>query len=631
MPWSANLSNNPSSQIASFAHSKLRVAGGILLLAVATVTVYSPALQGDFIMDDDLLLTQNKVIHAPDGLFKVWTTQSIDFWPLTNTSLWLEWRLWDAHSTGYHITNLMLHIANSLLLWLLLRRLRIPGAFLAALLFALHPVNVASVAWIAQRKNVLALLFFLLSILGWLKWDEQRAAHRSSEIKEAASDSEGSFGPGWWYAASLLAFVLAMLSKGSVAILPVMMLLLTWWRRGVITHSDFLLTVPFWLVTAVLVPVNIWFQTHGAEEAILNVSLAQRFVHAGASVWFYLWKALWPLNLLFLYPSWKIDVYEFWWWLPLLAAIGTTFVLFWQRHIAWVRSLFVAWLFFCVALLPVLGFTDLGLLKYTPVADHYEYLAIISVVALVAATMSWLSQLWKQPLRVALAAVLIVALGYLTWQQCALYAGPITLYTATLASNPECWILRYNLGTIDQQAGRADQAIENFAQTLQLNPNYAEAHNNLGAMLALKGDVSAAIAHYERAIQLKPKYALAHDNLGKALVGLGKPQEAIDHFQQALQVVQDDAEIHYDLGVAFSNLGQPQDALAQYQAALRLKPDYAEACANEAVALSQVQRSSEALEAAQQALKLAQSSGNADLARSIESWLNSYRASLPNR
>ena len=194
---------------------------------------------GSFILDDDLLLTGNAMIRAPDGLARIWfSTEPTDYWPVTNTSLWLEWRLWSASPNGYHVTNLLLHIVDCWLIWWVLAKLSIPGP-LAALLFAVHPINVESVAWIAQRKNVLALLFFLLAI-GWYlnaesdQKPEDLANHRGLNLR--------------WYGLSLTAFVLAMLSKGSVAILPLVLLLIAWWRRNKIARRDLLLTAPFFFV-----------------------------------------------------------------------------------------------------------------------------------------------------------------------------------------------------------------------------------------------------------------------------------------------------------------------------------------------------------------------------------------------
>ncbi len=216
----------------------LWVFGGAALIAVVVVIAYWPAHHGGFVLDDELLLVHNPMIKAHDGLYRYWLTkEALDYWPITNTTFWLEWRLWGMNTTGYHATNLILHIIDSLLIWLILKRLAIPWPWLAAMLFAVHPINVESVAWISQRKNVLALLFFLLSILWWLNAEDERKALDESRKHKAKKTSRRSHFL-LWYSVSLLAFVLAMLSKGSVAILPAVLLLIIWWQRGTVTWHD---------------------------------------------------------------------------------------------------------------------------------------------------------------------------------------------------------------------------------------------------------------------------------------------------------------------------------------------------------------------------------------------------------
>ena len=298
---------------------------GVLALVVVTSVAYYPAMHGPFIMDDDGLLTESSIIKAHDGLARFWfTDEADDYWPMTNSSLWLEWRLWGGNPTGYHITNLALHVASALVLWAILQQLAIPGAFLAALLFAVHPVNVESIAWIAQRKNALAMFFFLLSILSYLSAEARRGTTNEGQEKPIEN---------WfWYALSLLTFILSMLSKGSVAVLPMLLLLIVWWRNGGIGLGDLARTAPFFLVAIGLTVVNLWFQTHGSGAVIRDVTFAQRLAGAGAAVWFYLSKALLPIELLFVYPPWDIQTKNLLWWIPLFAAAFVTIVFWTQRN-----------------------------------------------------------------------------------------------------------------------------------------------------------------------------------------------------------------------------------------------------------------------------------------------------------
>ncbi len=274
----------------------LRLLAGAVLIVVAVFSSYLQSISGRFIMDDDKLMTENGLIKASDGLWRLWcTTKSADYWPVTNTTFWIEWRLWGMNPTGYHVSNLILHIVEALLIWIILRKLSIPGAFLAAIIFAVHPVNVESVAWIAQRKNMMAMLFFLLSILWYLK-----AVMPTTSVGMAPAHSLG--GP-WeqetnhsllgahhsplstlnsplWYWLSLVAFVLAMLSKGSVVVLPVLLLGIVWWLRG-LTRWDLARTAPFFAVAAALAGVNVWFQTHGTEVVIRAAGFTERHAWGG--------------------------------------------------------------------------------------------------------------------------------------------------------------------------------------------------------------------------------------------------------------------------------------------------------------------------------------------------------------
>lgn len=348
----------------------------VIAFAALALVVYWPSLLGGFLWDDDVLLTKNALVKAPDGLSRIWlTSEAPDYWPVTNASFWLEWRLWGMNPIGYHATNLLLHVTNACLIWRLLQRLAIPGALLAAAIFLVHPINVESVAWIAQRKNTLSLLFFLLSALSYMRRDRQPPGSKGTV-------------DGWWYWLSFIAFVIAMLSKGSVVMLSAILLLLVWWRQNRIGKEDLRRIVPFVLAGAALTAVNIWFQHRDAIEPIRDVTWLQRLLGAPATIFFYLWKALVPINLRFVYPQWVIDPGQIAWWLPLLAAAAITAWLVSKREAPFWRPLLFAWAWYCLALVPVMGFTDVFFMKFSLVADHYQYAALIAVCAGVGAAVT---------------------------------------------------------------------------------------------------------------------------------------------------------------------------------------------------------------------------------------------------
>jgi Flp pilus assembly protein TadD len=545
------------------------------------------------------------------------------------------------NTTGYHVINLIFHIVEALLIWAILRKLSIPGAFLAAMIFAVHPVNVESVAWIAQRRNVVAMLFFLLSILWYLKayMPSAIASMAPTHSRKRPWEGEETFSSfilhpssfHFWYWLSLAAFMLAMLSKGSAAVLPVLLLGIIWWLRS-LTKWDLLRIAPFFLLAVVLTVVNVWFQTHGKDIEIRNAGFAERLLGAGGVVWFYLYKALLPIDLAFIYPQWHIEAGNPLWWLPLLAALIVTVVLWWFRK-GWSRPLLFAWGFFCVSLLPVMGFTDVGFMKHSLVADHYQHIAIIGVIALAAAGWSiWHERARNRSYRVttAVAIVAMSTLAFLTWQQSGIYHDAMRLYQATLQKNPGCWAAHNNLGNAFVQTGRLQEAIEHYQQALRLEPDYADAHLDLGVALTNAGRLQEAIEHFREALRLSPDSIEAHNNLGATLAQTGRHEEAIEHFQQALRLNPFNAEVHNSLGCALANIGRLQEAIEHFEQALRLKPDFANVYYNLALVYAKMQQSSEAIAAAQKGLELARSHGQGAQAKQIDDWLNAYRLNMSN-
>jgi protein O-mannosyl-transferase len=426
-----------------------------------------------------------------------------------------------------------------------------------------------------------------------------------------SSRTRGFNGLGHWYWLSLFAFVFAMLSKGSVATLPLILLLIVWWRRR-ITPSDFARIAPFFIVAVALTGVHIFFQDRGLDDAIRTATFSERIAGAGAVVWFYLWKAVFPINLVFVYPKWQIQTNDWLWWLPITGTVLFTSVLVWQRRSLWGRSLLFAWVFFCLALAPVMGFADVGYLRHSLVADHYQYIAILGIVALVAV-------FWKtyhgrlkgtqQSLAVIPAVFLVCALTILAWHQSQLYDSPTSLYENTLGKNPGSWMIHNDLGVELGKTGRLDEAIQHFRQAVQLQPDYADALNNLGRALLTEGRAQEAIEHLQQALLLKPNFLEAEVNLGKAFIQVGRLQDAIQHLEFALKLKPDDANTHDHLGIAYLLAGRLPDAAGQFQRTLQINPNYFDACNNLAWILATSPRGEmlnpeQAVELAKKALEL---------------------------
>jgi tetratricopeptide (TPR) repeat protein len=608
-----------------------RALGWSVVIVSVAALAYLPAMTGGFVWDDDATLTNNPLIKASDGLFRFWsTTEPKDYWPVTYTVLWLEWRVWGMHTLGYHAVSLCLHIVESLLIWTILRRLQIPGALLAALIFAVHPVNVESVAWIAQQKNLLAMLFFLLSVYCFLRTDPAIPPDFGRLYRRGA-------GP--WYWLSLTAFALGMASKGSIAMLPVVLLGLIAWRRR-LRAGDILAAVPFFLISGVLIVVNVWFQQHGVTTPIRNATLAERILGAGAATWFYLFKAVLPIRLIPIYPEWHIRAANPLWWLPLLAAVGMTAAL-WRRRNSGTRPALFAWGYFCVMLVPVLGLKDVYFMKYALVADHYEHLAIIGVVAFTSAYLASAGREGTPAWGSAsgfLSVILIGALGALTWRHCRVYSDIDNFYQAILDRNPSCWMAYnnlgalmtkrgrlpealalfkesqrfqseypetyYNMGVIYYKLGKMEDAVASYREALRINPRYLEAYLNLGLALAASGHLDEAIANYGEALKLKPDFAGAQAGLGAALDGMGRLPEAIDHYEAALKIDPSDAVCQYNLGIALFGLGRLDEAMASFEKALQIRPGYADAHNNLGVALARLDRLPEAVAQFREALRI---------------------------
>lgn len=590
---------------------------GVGLIVLLACMVYLAALHGGFVLDDELL-TQNKLIKSSDGMHRLWfTTEPTDYWPVTSTSFWLEWRLWGDKPTGYHVANLALHIIDSLLLWLLLRRLAIPGAFLAAMIFTVHPVNVESVAWIAQRKNLLALLFLLLATLSYLASEKCRQSKESG----ASSPSE------WpWYLLSLMLFILGMLSKGSAVVLPPLLLLIIWWQRR-ITIEDFARMAPFFIVAVRLTLLNIWFQTHGSDAIVRNVTAIDRLLGAAAVVWFYLSKAILPVNLSFVYPQWDIEAANPLWWLPLIGVLAITALLLWQRRTRFGRALLFAWLFFCISLTPVMGFTDVGYMQYSLVADHYQHIALIAIVALIGAGFS----VWRSAASEALpwapdliAAAYVACLLLLAMQQSAEYSNPITLYETTLQKNPACWLAHNNLGNFASDAGRKQEAIEHYTASLQLKPDQPQVLSNLGAAQVEIGQTTQGFDSFREALKYDPRFADAEYNWGVALRKMRQLPEAIEHLQRAVDLQHDNAQHYNNLGQVLLETGNFEAAIKNLELARQLDPDDINACTALAIAYQHAGRLGDALQTALQGEELATSQHQTALAVQIQDWIDKH-------
>jgi tetratricopeptide (TPR) repeat protein len=568
------------------------------ILVLITVLVYQPVWHAGFIWDDDSYVTNNTPLRTVDGLWGIWgkpgTTKQ--YYPLVFTSFWVEHHLWKLQPLGYHLVNVLLHALNAVLLWRVLRRLEIPGAWWAAAIFALHPVGVESVAWITERKNVLSGLFYFLAVLAYLRF-------RPLIDREAARACD------WrYYPLVLVLFLCALLSKTVTCSLPAVLLLVVWWKTGRVERRDVLALAPLFVLGVASGFMTTWMEKHsvGASGAEWTLSFVQRGLVAGRALWFYAGKLFWPQQLTFIYPRWEIDASVAWQYLFPVAALVVLIAL-WRLRSRIGRGPLVAVVFFAGTLVPALGFFDVFPFRYSYVADHFQYLACIGLISLAVSMGTAICRRtgpWGRNLGTVAAAIVMLILGVSTWSQARIYQNLTTLWRDTVTKNPQCWVAHANLGDVFLREGKISDAIGCYEQALRIRPDYVEVHCNLGLALARVGKTQEAIEHYEQAVRIEPDFAMAHCNLGVALAQTGRIPEAIEHLQQALRIRPGYAEAHYNLGTALARLGRLPEAVGHWEQALRIKPDYAEVHYNLAVALIQLDRLPEAIEQYEQALRL---------------------------
>jgi len=599
----------------------------VALLVLATVLAYEPVWHAGFIWDDDQYVTNNPLLTAPDGLRRIWFSMDSpsQYFPLTYTAFRIQHALWGLTPAGYHWVNILLHAVNALLVWRLLQRLGVPGAWLAAAIFALHPVQVESVAWVTELKSVISLFFILLALLAWVEFIEGQSKT-----------------PWRWYLLVLTCHALALAAKTTACTLPAALLLILWLKHKPINRLHLTQIVPFLVMGIGMGLLTMWWERYhqGTQGKLFALGLPERILVASHAPWFYLGKLIWPVNLMFSYPRWNInpaDPLAYGW---LAAGAGLGAVIWFIRRIVG-RGLEVAVLFYVLTLSPVLGFIMLYTFRYTFVADHYQYVACIGPLALAAAGISRAFEVWRKAkplLKPLFCGALVLTLGVLTWRQCRMYADAETLWRTTIDRNPSSWMAHNNLGNVLFQKKRLEEAIAQFKKAIEIKsddpepynnlghallhkeqmdeaiaflqkalaimPDCAEAHDNLGAVFLKKGQVDEAMMEFQKALAIQHDNVEAHNNLGTALVQKGHVDEAIVQFQRVLAIQPDHADARYNLGNAFVRKGNVDEAIIQFQEVLAIQPDYVEACNNLGTALVQKGRVDEAIVQFQRAMAI---------------------------
>ncbi len=571
-----------------------------LILVFITAAAFAPVVHAtSFLWDDDVYVTGNRYLRTAAGLFDMWFRIGATsmYAPAAFTTHWIEYHLWGLNLLGYHLVNVAFHAANVLLLWRVLRRLDVRGAWLAAALFGVHPVMVESVAWVVERKNVQSLFFCLLALLAYTRFDPLEGTTPSDGWKRRA-----------YYLLALLLFALGLLTKAMVVTLPPVLLILIWWKRGAIRKGDVAAVAPFFALSVVAGLVTMYVEHHysGASGAAWQLSFAERILVAGRAVWFYAGTLAWPINLISVYPRWQVSTGVWWQWLfPLGIACVIGALWYWRDRLG--RGPLAAVLCFGLLVSPVIGIFNVAYHLYSFVADHFQYHAAPALFALFAAGVQGLRS--RQSVAVARSVdvgtgALVVMLAFLTSQHVQTYGDEKIRCLTAIKGNPGAWSAMYNLGLRLKIEGNPKEALRWYTEALKVTPDNAEAFNNSGVALMALGNTQEAVTRYREALRLAPKYALAHHNLAGALAELGDRETAVREYEEALRLNPDYADAHKNLAKVMAASGRVDDAIGEFRAALRINPDDADAHHNLGVTLDRSGRLAEAIAEYREALRL---------------------------
>lgn len=546
---------------------------GASLLVLLVVVAYFPTFQNFYIWDDDRYLTQNPFLTDIAGLKRIWfdLNATPQYYPMVFTSFWIEHKFWGLDPVGYHIDNVVIHCVNTLLLWHILVFLNIKGGWLGAALFAIHPVQVESVAWVTERKNVLSGLFLLLSLLSFFRFYNPVQGLdpfvKSAKLKVWST-----------YGISMVLFIFALLSKTVTCTLPGVILLIFWWKQNCLRKNVFLFTLPYYFIGLFFAFLTVKLEKFnvGAMGQEWDFSLVDRVLIAGRVLWFYIGNLLFPFPLIFTYPRWVIDDGVLWQYLYPLTFLTLLFILWFLRNIIG-RGPLTGMLLYAGTLLPALGFFNVYPMRFSFVADHFQYLACISLIVPFSWGLIKLTDLGKPYVIRGLVSGLLIVFGSLTWNQSHVYRDAVTLWKDTTKKNPGAWMAHYNLGLEYANAGEASLAAHSYGLAVKFKPNHYKAHFNLGNSYQILGNLEGAVESYKNALKVKPEHFKSWVNMGIVLSKLKKTELAIRALNKASELKPDRSDVYFNLGVIYFEGRQFDKAKHAFEKVLQIDPDDREA------------------------------------------------------
>lgn len=592
-----------------------------LALFVLGVAAYLPSLTGGFIWDDLWLVVENSLMRDTTGLLNCWIHPKPDPIPVTLSALWIQWHIGGGSPLVFHIVSMLTHGLAVLLFWRVLLRLAIPAAWFCAALFAVHPVCAASAAFISEQKNTISIVFYVLTLLLYLQY-----AQTGKRLP---------------YALALLAFVCALLSKGSTVVLPAVLVLMIWWQqrkpvgkaRQMLTVRPYLPTIPFFVLSLADAFIVVNFQQIDSIgfSVVQTMDGLQHVLAAAKEICIYAWHSVFPVHLAVIYPRWRIDSNDLTAYLPFLALLAA-FVVCWVNRKTWGRAGLFGLMAFVVSLTPVLGFIDMSFLLFSRVADHLQYLALLAFIPLIVCAakfgFSKVSERFAVPHAVLpiVATVILACCFVSSAQRSFAYTTDERLWADTVKNNPQGWLALINLGHINLDRNNLSQAAEMYRRAAETEPHYYEGEEGLGKVLERQGKTAEAIAHFRAAAQIassqaspeqlkkrhvalpplsdNPDLYTAHAELGMVLVTLDRARDAVAHFRALVSLRPKEYIAHVWLATALAVLHHTDEAIAEFTAAIKLQPNESMAHFNLATFLTETGRLDDALVQYDQCTKL---------------------------
>jgi hypothetical protein len=484
----------------------IRILLGLVIVAAAT-WIYFPILHGGWLMDDNAYVTQNPGLRDPAGLLNIWLAPGsfVEYYPIEESVLWIIWQFSHNDSFAYHVVTLICHIIGSLLVWRFFTKLNLKYAWLGGLIFAIHPVQVESVAWVAELKNTLSAPPFLLAMCYWVDFEKR------------GRDQD--------YMLALLWFLVAMLCKITMAPFPIIMLIYAWWRRGTINWIDLQRTIPFFVISLVLGMTTIFVGDYYAPGHVLKIHMGTEELDFwgllalnGLTTSFYFLQVFLPIQMLPAYPQWPINPLTLEKFLP-IPIILAVLAWAWIRRKTWGKHFLLGFGFFILILAPFLGFHGVSYMRFTWVMDHFLYLPMIGLLAVALAGVEELDKRYFSSDGYYGLIGVLALITITLFIESSIYAKKFksleTVWSYEIQHYPDAWLAHNNLGYEYVEQNRLDEARDQFIEALRIKPDYSEAFNNLGVVYSRTGHIDEAIHQYEQALKVNPDYGDAESNLNK--------------------------------------------------------------------------------------------------------------------